>query len=80
MIKLLSFKTGEPIYVNPAHVSMICSETHFVRPRERESVTVLHVMAGCSSIMQNMQSVWVCGTVEEVAALFPKTPKPKDKA
>lgn len=77
MIKLVSFTAGEPVYVNPAHVSMIRSEKHFVRPREQEFVTVVHVMAGCSNILQNMKSVLVRGTVEEVSALFPKTPKPK---
>lgn len=77
MIKLVCFRTGGPVYVNPAHVSMIRREKHYVRPNEQEFVTVVHVMASCGNVLQSMDDVWVCGTVEEVAALFPKTPKPK---
>jgi len=70
MIRLISLPKGNPVFVNPAHVSLIQQESQYLRPEIETKVTCVHVAAKTGNVLCNIKCIPVEGTVDDVAALF----------
>lgn len=73
LVKLTDLHSGRPIFFNPHHVTTVHTQEESVYkdgspfPIGKRPVTVVHVFASPSSIMQNTLCFKVEGTTEEVA-------------